>query len=142
MLRPTRRRLVPLLLGALTLLAGGLVAPQSAQAACNHYVIAQSDRIELTTPTDLDMLVPSSVPVTPADHPLPCAGLSCSSAPVVPPPPAPAPVRVVEWGCVFESSAASGPDSVAALTDSETVRPIHYGLSIDRPPRPSTASRG
>ncbi len=136
MAKSTRRRLIPLWAGAaLALLAGGLAAPSKAQAGCSHYVVARSDRLDITTLASLDLLVPSSDPVAPPG-PSPCAGLSCSSDPLVPPAPAPVPVRTGgEWGCLFVSSPPALPEPFLVLADLGPVHPIHHGLSIDRPPR-------
>src|SRR5262245_15258131 len=83
------RRLIPLGAGAwIALLAGGLIAPASAEAGCVHYVISMGRfEAERLAVNDLEIfsesrlrgdLAPMRVPT---HRPLPCSGLSCSSSP-------------------------------------------------------------
>lgn len=131
-----RMRPVPLWVGvALAVLLGGLVAPEKVQAGCSHYVVSQFDRFDPMTPSHLDLPVPPIGPTAPADLPSPCAGLSCSRDPLAPPVPSPAPIRVVEWGCLATVPNAQHPEPFSLVADSGQVRPIQHGLSIDRPPR-------
>lgn len=138
MVASNRPRLIPLWAGvAFALLVGGLVAPEKVRAGCSHYVVSQSDQLNISTPSLLDFPVLPTRPAAPADRPSPCAGLSCSGEPLAPPVPPPIPVRVGEWGCLVIAPVAERPEPFAILADSGQVRPIHHGLSIDRPPRSS-----
>lgn len=138
MVASNRPRVIPLWTGvAFALLLGGLIAPEKVRAGCSHYVVSQLDRLDALTPSHLDLPVLPTGPTAPADRPSPCAGLSCSRDPLVPPAPSPIPVRVGEWGCLAVMVQAERPEPFAILADSGQVRPIHHGLSIDRPPRSS-----
>lgn len=136
MVTPTRKRLIPLWAGvAFALLVGGLVAPEKARAGCSHYVLAKSDGLSFATPSSLELLVPTAMPAAPVDAPLPCAGLSCSRDPLAPTVPPTIPVRVGEWGCLVVSAQLERTEPFVKRPESGSVRPIHQGLSIDRPPR-------
>lgn len=139
MMASNRQRLIPLWAGAAyALLFGVLVAPEQARAGCSHYVVSQTDRLDFSLPSHLDLPVSHAAPVAPPHRRSPCAGLSCSSDPVVPPIPSPVPTRISEWGCLASLPQAGRPDRFLLLADFVRVQPILHALPIDRPPRVSS----
>lgn len=147
MMTNVARPLIPMVAGAwMALVAGGLVAPGSAQAGCSHYVISMGRQgAERPSLYDLEILSESRLRGTaeparlPNDRPLPCSGPTCSGNPGPPvAPTAPVgPMRAEGWACLALSQPPFAPPSLASCEAHVAGRPIHLAFPPDRPPRSS-----
>jgi hypothetical protein len=126
-------RLVKAIVGAsLTFLAMALIAPESAEAGCEH----PSDRPSIGL--DALRLDGSPIRTEQAPRPKPCSGPSCSNksapSPTSTSVPQPAP-RAELWGTLVESLPLSPPDASAEAFDENLERPIRLATPIFHPPR-------
>ena len=78
-------------------------------------------------------------PPAPPKLPTPCSGALCSGSPAVPHTPAPnVPQRAEPWGFLpAVPAAASEPGSTSSPFNDGPLHPVHRGLVVFHPPRPS-----
>ena len=143
-----RRSAVALAGAVLALLAVDAVAPASARAAgCDgHFVLSAAQRAEMSHGAGLDVLadareVDASEAPEPAD--LPCSGPTCSRRAPAPDAPATSPPTATgdPWcdTTAFVALGAAGP--LPGRASDATRRPRRRAGGIERPPRPTPASR-
>ena len=72
----------------LLLVLGGLCAPATTLAGCNHRVVSRTDTIQMQTAVDAFLYDIAERPLPSPKSPRPCSGAWCSGQPVVPPVPA------------------------------------------------------
>lgn len=139
---PKRRTAISLTGAFLTLLAGMVVAPTTAQAGCGYHAVPKAERTaasvnKLQILSDLPVVAPSAEAATEEHRGCPCSGPTCSENPGRPdaPPTSPFPPSLDRWCDTTAAFALAGPGTADGVADDPSLHALILPSTLERPPR-------